>query len=375
MKVLLSTIIAACLLSCATKDRSAAEANTSASIRYAKGFSVRRDGDVTYVTVNYPYQGATSGFEYLLVPGGMDAPDHGPDTQVITVPLNNIVCTATTHIPHLDYLGLTDKLIGFPSTDYICSEKMRARVDNGSVRELGVDKGMNLEVLYSLHPSLVMSYMLSAEPGQMSKIRELGIPVVINAEYLESDPLGRAEWIKFTALFFDLSGRADSIFSIIEESYLSTKKIAASATSPRRSVMSGIVYGDTWFMPGGGNYAATLLRDAGCNYLWENNPSTGFLELSFETVFQTAKDADIWIGVGSFNTLQELTAAEKRYALFRPYKQGQVYSYNARMGAKGGNDFLELGYLRPDFILKDLVKIAQPELLPGHTLFFHKQLE
>jgi iron complex transport system substrate-binding protein len=34
-----------------------------------------------------------------------------------------------------------------------------------------------------------------------------------------------------------------------------------------------------------------------------------------------------------------------------------------------------LGYLRPDLILKDLVKIAHPELLPDYELFFHKRLD
>jgi len=128
-------------------------------------------------------------------------------------------------------------------------------------------------------------------------------------------------------------------------------------------------------MPGGQNYAATLLQDAGCNYLWADDVSQGFLELSFETVYERARDADLWIGVGSFNSLNEIKKAEERYARFKPFLERQVYTYNARQGAKGGSEFLELGYLRPDLILKDLVKIAHPELLPAHDLYFHKRLE
>lgn len=139
--------------------------------------------------------------------------------------------------------------------------------------------------------------------------------------------------------------------------------------------MSGVVYGDAWFMPGGKNYAATLLKDAGCTYLWENDPSQGFLELSFESVYEKAKEADLWIGVGSFLSIKEMKDAESRYSNFKPIQRKQVFTYNAKKGAKGGSEFLELGYTRPDLILKDLVKIAHPDLLPDYTLYFHKKLE
>ena len=139
--------------------------------------------------------------------------------------------------------------------------------------------------------------------------------------------------------------------------------------------MSGVVYGDAWFMPGGQNYAATLLEDAGCNYLWADDTSQGYLELSFESVYAKAKNADLWIGVGSFLSIKEIKDAEDRYSNFKPVQQKQVFTYNARKGAKGGSEFLELGYARPDLILKDLVKISHPDLLPDYELYFHKKLD
>ncbi|MBK8291389.1 MAG: ABC transporter substrate-binding protein [Flammeovirgaceae bacterium] len=239
---------------------------------------------------------------------------------------------------------------------------------------MGIDKGMNLEILYSLKPDLVMSYSMTSDLGQLKKIKELNIPVVINAEYLEKHPLGRAEWIKFMALFFNKEKEADSVFNEIETDYNRTKQLVENIpTQP--TVLSGIVYGEAWFMPAGKNYAAHLLQDAGTDYLWKDTETSGFLELSFESVFEKAKDADLWIGVGSFNSLNEIKAADSRYSLFKPFQDKQVFTYNARTGAKGGSEFLELGYLRPDLILKDLVKIAHPELLPNHELFFHRRLE
>src|SRR5262249_6434330 len=154
------------------------------------------------------------------------------------------------HIPLLDYLNESDKLTGFPTTDYISSEKMRQRIDSGKIQELGVDQGMNLERLAVLKPDMVMGYSMSSAYGQFKKMEELGVPVVWNAEYLEKHPLGRAEWIKFMALFFDKEKLADSVFRSIEKSYLETKAMVDRVTS-RPSVLSGVVYSDAWFLPGG----------------------------------------------------------------------------------------------------------------------------
>lgn len=368
--LILSTIAIGCTL----KDSSKRDEVTITELNYAEGFSVHMEGNIKHVIVSHPYPGATEGFHYLLVPKGEPTPVHDVNTQVIHIPIQKLVCTSTTHIPLLDYLNATNALIGFPTTDYISSEEMRIRIDNGLVTDLGIDKGMNIELLFSIKPELVMSYTMTSDLGQSRKIKELGIPVVINAEYLEKHPLGRAEWIKFMALFLDKEKEADSVFSMIEKEYLTTQKLVKDV-SKKPTVLSGIVYGDAWFMPAGKNYAARLLEDAGTNYLWSNTESNGFLELSFESVYEKAQAADLWIGVGSFNSLEEMRAAESRYSLFKPFRDKQVYTYNARMGAKGGSEFLELGYLRPDLILKDLVKIAHPELIPNHTLFFHKPLE
>jgi iron complex transport system substrate-binding protein len=342
-------------------------------IRYAEGFKVTASDGNKLVEVVYPFQGATSGYKYLLVPHGAPVPQHDADTKIIFTPLRSIVCTSTTHIPLLDYLNESDKLVGFPTTDYISSEKMRKRIDEGKIQELGVDKGLNLERLAVLKPDMVMGYSMTSDYGQFKKVEDLGVPVVINAEYLEKHPLGRAEWIKFMALFFNKEKYADSVFREIEKNYLETKALADDvATKP--SVMSGIVYGDAWFLPGGENYAAKLFKDAGCNYLWGDDKSNGFLEISFESVYLKAREADLWIGVATFRSLEELKTSDNRYSRFKPYQQNQVYTYDARKGAKGGSEFLELGYLRPDIILKDLVKIAHPELLPEYNLYFHKKL-
>ena len=369
-------LISILMIACDRKQSADSRDDTStkeSGIKYAKGFNIEAIGSATRVEVTYPFQGATSGYTYLLVPKGEQPPPHADEVKVIYTPVESIVCTSTTHIPLLDYLNETEKLIGFPTPDYISSEKMRRRIDSGEIVDLGIDKGLNFERLAMLDPGIVMGYTMSSDYGQFKKIESFGIPVVINGEYLEQHPLGRAEWIKFMALFFNKKEVADSVFAVIEKNYNDATAMAARVdTLP--SVLSGIVYGDAWFLPGGENYAARLFKDAGCHYLWEDTQNNGFLELSFETVYAKAHSAELWIGTGTYKTLAELAAADTRYTSFKPFRTKRVYNYDAREGAKGGNEFLELGYLRPDLILRDLIKIAHPDLLPDHELFFHRKL-
>ena len=344
------------------------------TLRYAEGFTVHYEGNRKIVEVKHPFQGSSTGLRYVLVQRDDTVEATTDDAVRIAVPIKSLVCTSTTHIPLLDYLGETEKLVGFPSPDYISSSRMRQHIDQGSVTDLGIDESLNIEKLAVVDPELVMGYMLSSDYSTFRNIEAMGIPVVINAEYLESHPLGRAEWIKFMALFFNREHEADSLFNLIERSYLAAK--AAVEEEPERpTVVSGIVYGDAWFLPGGNNYGARLLKDAGCDYLWADNPSTGFLQLSFEAVYAKAHDADLWIGVGDTPSLNALKIADNRYARFDAFKSGSVYSYDARKGAKGGNEYLELGYLRPDIILKDLIVIGHPGVLKDHALYFHRRVE
>ena len=372
-------VLCCILISCNQQDRNTATSATlqgdTVTLSYATGFSIVEGKGWTMVEVRRPYMGAETGYRYLLIPrDSKEVPEHDADVRIIRTPVSTVVCTSTTHIPLLDYLNLTDHLIGFPTMDYVSSKKMRERIDAGHVTELGIDKGLNLERLISIRPELVIGYTMSSDYGQFGKIEELGIPVVLNAEYLETHPLGRAEWIKFMARFFGKEREADSVFTAISEKYNEVKRLSAGVAT-RPAVVSGILYGDAWFLPGGENYAAALLNDANCDYLWRENSSTGFLELSFESVYEKAQNADLWIGVGPFGSLQELRAGDHRYAKFKAFREAGVYNYDARKGSKGGNEYLELGYLRPDLILQDLVKIAHPDLLPDYELYFYRRLE
>lgn len=373
MKPLLYLLIATTLFwSCSQREESQTDLGQDLNLAYASNYSIQKKRGFTLLTINTPYKSAKKGLRYVLYSRENEKPKVEADA-FIAVPIQSIVCTSTTHIPLLDYLDETDKLVGFPTTDYISSKKMRNRIDSGYVTELGIDNAINIEKLIELNPELVMAYTMSSDFGQFNKIQEAGIPVFINAEYMELDPLGRAEWIKLAGLLFGKEEKADSVFNTIETEYTTTlQKVEKVKEYP--TAMSGSMYGDTWYLPGGRNYAAKLLTDAGFQYLWKNDTTSSFLALSYEAVLEKATKADYWIGASNFKTLLEMKEANERYSFFNPFTANKVYSYDKRIGAKGGSEFLELGYLRPDLILKDLVKIGHPEILPNHELFFYYKL-
>ena len=374
MKSWLGIILIVVSLSC-NQDRNTAAGDitwTNVPLKYARGFTIEKSADLYRVKILEPYKEANVELTYLFYSGAQPALEISADARIAT-PVEEIVCTSTTHIPLLDYLNQTNALVGFPTTDYISSKAMRKRINSGKVSELGIDDALNLEKLIALRPDLVMAYSLSGDLGQYKLIEEAGIPVILNAEYLESHPLGRAEWLKLAGIVFGKTRQADSIFNSIEREYMATRQRVQSASS-QPTTLSGVIYGDSWYLPGGKNYASTLLHDAGFGFFWQEDTTSAFLPLSFETVFDKGRTADFWIGVASFNSLEEMATTDERYTNFTAYKNSKVYSYNKLIGEKGGSEFLELGYLRPDLILKDLAKIGHPELMPDHELFFHFRL-
>lgn len=334
------------------KPIEAPQGNSSVQLQYAQKFRLEPDK----VVVTEPWPGATQPIEYRI---------NGKKGR--------IVVTSTTHLPYLEMLGLEDRLVGFPSTQYISSDIFRKRVQNGQITDLGPDGNINLELLISVKPDVVIAFDMGSEATGLDKVKESGIPVIYNADFLEPTTLGRAEWIKFFGAYFGKQQLADSIFSAISIRYDSLKQLAQSATS-KPTVISGIMYGDVWFMPGGQNYGARFFEDAGGIYLWNSDTNTGWIEASFEAVFDKGSQAEFWIGLGSFGTLNELASEDQRYAEFRPFKSQQVYNYSKRRSRSGGFDFFESGYARPDIVLADLIKILHPELLPDYDMYYYEKL-
>lgn len=190
---------------------------------------------------------------------------------------------------------------------------------------------------------------------------------------MEENPLGRAEWIKFMAAFFGKAAAADSIFNEIDSSYRALAALAAGAAR-KPVVLVGAPFGGAWWVPGGHTYVARLLADAGAAYPWAGDTTRGSLNMDLEAVLAKAGGAEIWLNVWGWKDLADARAQDDRYALFRAFREGNVWNNDRIRCADGGRDFFETGTARPDWVLADLIAILHPELLPGHVMRWYRRL-
>jgi iron complex transport system substrate-binding protein len=283
------------------------------------------------------------------------------------------VVTSTTHIPALELLGVENTLVGFPNTDFISSPKTRKRIDAGRVKEVGTNETLNTEILIDMAPDVIVSFGLNNSNPTLDNLQKSGLKVLLNGDWNEQSPLGKAEWIKFFGALYGMDAKAKTIFSSIEKEYHTTLALAKKAPY-KPTVLSGAMYQDQWFVPQGESWMALFLKESQSNYLWANTKGTGSLTLPFETILEKAQKAEFWIAPGDFSSIKEMNNSNPHYAKFEAFKNKKVYSYALHKGAKGGILFFEWSSTRPDWVLKDLIAIFHPELLPNHRPYFFEKL-
>ncbi|WP_299254414.1 ABC transporter substrate-binding protein [uncultured Lacinutrix sp.] len=346
-------------------------------LKYADGFSITHNENFKIITINSPWPKSEKTYKYVLVNKSILPKitfNKDEFDGIITTPIEKIVVTSTTHIPALELLGVQETLIGFPGTDYISSKKTRARIDSGEIRELGKNEGINTEVLLNLNPDLVVAFGVDGKSKSLETIKNANIPVIYNGDWVEKSALAKAEWIKFFGVLYNKQKVADSIFNSIEKDYLEAKKIAAKVTK-QPTVLSGAMYKDIWYLPNGTSTEAQILKDANVNYLWSKTTGTGSLALNFETVFDKAKTADLWLSPSYYSSFEALEKGNEHYTKFDAFKNKNIYTFSNTTGETGGVLYYELGTARPDLVLKDIIKICHPELLQNYTPYFFKPLK
>ena len=362
------------LVECKNESKPNVIISAKNEVRYAKGFSIQNYNGYSVVKVKNPWPKATKTYTYILKEKNGIVPDSLKQNLIIPVPIKTIVVTSTTHIPSLELLDEVNTLIGFPHCDYISSEKVRARIDAGNIKELGNNQDLNTEVLLDMQPNVIIGYGIDNKNPTLDNLQKSGLKVMLNGDWNEENDLVKAEWVKFFGALYGKQKQATALFTKIEKDFLKTLRIAKIAkTTP--SILAGDMFEDRWYLPRGTSWGSLLLKQANGNYLWQETSGTGSLSLSFETVFEKAKSADVWITSGQFSSLKEMTNANPHYAEFNTFKNKNVYSFSGKKGKTGGILYYELAPNRPDLVLKDLVKILHPELLPSYEPFFFEKLK
>lgn len=380
-KIFLISFLAMIFIACKNEQKSIkpsdkTEINTTKEkqIHHAKSFDIQVFDGYKELHLFNIWPNSDICFRYLIIedkskiPGSIKDYDH-----VIELPIKNLIATSTTHIPSIESLGVLDKLIGFPNPDFISSSEARKYIEKGNITDLGQNENISVEKVIDLNPDLFIAFTLDAIDPKIKTIEKAGIPIVYNSDWTETTALGKAEWIKFFGVLLGKYDESVNLFEEVEKEYNKIKEIAQQATK-KPSVFNGAMYRDIWYVSEGDSWAAKLIEDAQGNYIFKDSKGTGSAALGLEKMIETALEAEIWLDPSSFESLEDIKQANKAYTEFDAFKNGEVYSYVLNKGETGGVVYFELGPNRPDLILKDLVKILHPDLLPNHELYFYTKL-
>jgi iron complex transport system substrate-binding protein len=359
----------------ATLAPTAAPLVEKVEIKYAKNFSLEYKEGYKLLSVKMPE--SSTAVHYALVPKGTNPIVNEKNALVISTPIEKIITLSSTYYPMLEQIGKLETVVGIDDGTYTYNETIRGNVASGKIAVVGGDgfsAKLNLEKVIELAPDLLMAPYMNAQVLEEAKLKEAKQTLVLNADYLETSPLGRAEWGKFVAAFYNMEGEADILFDQVVARYEEVKKLAA-GVGEEPSVFVNTAYQGSWYMPGKESYMAALLKDAGANYLFADSvEGTGASPVAFEVVYEKAKDADYWLNIGFAADIKGLVAEDARYGEFKAVIEGKVYNNNARMNPNGGTDYYEGGVAHPDVVLRDLINIFHPGLLPEPQLFYYSKV-
>jgi iron complex transport system substrate-binding protein len=343
--------------------------------RYAEGFAIYEAGErSTAIRIKDPWQGADGVEQWVFVSHEGEAAPEGFTGQTVAEGAARIVCMSSSYVAFLAQLGRGDRVVGVSGLRFVTNPEIRQRGAVGDVADVGYESSLNFEVIAALRPDVVLMYGVGDDGRAVTaKYHEMGVPYVFIAEYLEADPLGKAEWIVALAHLTGDRQRGIAEFEKIERAY-NTLKNNAKRSANQPTVMLNAPYRDTWYVPGDESYMARLVDDAGGRYVCAGVASRDSRPIDIEEAYLAMQQADVWLKTNHYNTLAELTADNPRFASTPSVRGRQVFNNNARTTPAGGSDFWESGVVRPDVVLGDLVKILHPEAA-ADSLYYYKRLE
>lgn len=328
-------------------------------ITHAKGFTLETFDGYTVARVRDPWDTTRTLHTYVLVPKDEPIPEVLPSGDLVRTPVDRAAVASGVHCTLLEAIGCGDAVCAVCQPEYISHRFVKDGIEAGTVADIGSPSQINVEKLIDSDAELIV--MSPFEGISYGAVEKTGIAVIECASYMETEPLGQTEWLKFHAAFYDRLPQADSLFRQIEARYNAVRDTASAATA-RPKVLAERRAGQVWYVPGGNSYAANLYRDAGTTYPWSDDNSTGSLALGFEQVVDRAGDADVWL-IRYYDPASDLTYGDLKneyslYELFKPFKYRKIFTCNTAV-----IPYYETAIVNPDKVLSDIVKIAHPEML------------
>ena len=377
VRFLFLTTIVVLLAACRGGQTSSVQAvGDTLAFKYATQLTVVRYDGYTVATLKNPWKEGMTLHQYLLVPTSAAADSslftlHSslPNTTIIRTPLSRSMIFSTVHCAMLMDFGKQDCIAGVADLKYIKIPWIQQQVQQGKITDVGDGLSPVVEKIIDQHPdALFLSPFENS--GGYGKLEDIDIPIVECAEYMESTPLGRAEWLRFYGLLFGCEQKADSLFDAIDKNYNQLKTLVTQKNRP--SVLLDNVTGSVWYVPGGKSTIGQMIQDAGGSYPWAADEHSGSVSLPFENVLEKAGETDVWLFRYSSDhdiTYDELRSEHHGYNQFKAFRDKNVYGCNVEL-----SPFYEETPFRPDWLLNDFIRILHPELEGLAPLRYYKKL-
>ena len=357
-KIFTFCMIGLCLCmgySCNNKNKVVTDGSTEADSammpKYATGYAVRDSAGVRLVDVGKNYHFALVAADDAAVPNGYTK---------VKVPIKSTICMTALQLSNFTILDAHDVVKGLTGTKNLFNKDILARVKDGRIVKIGMEGNFDTEMVLAANPDVI--FISPSKRGGYDAIKETGITLVPHLGYQELDPLGQAEWMKFVGMFIGKEKEANEVFAGVEQRYNELKAKCQQLTSngSKPTVLSGEMHYGNWHAVGGKNYLAQIFRDAGAEYVINDDETSGE-DLEFEKMYVLAANADYWRILNSYPdefSYEALKASEPRNELFKAYKEKKVIYCNMKH-----TPYYEISPVEPDLLLKDFVAIFHPELV------------
>lgn len=354
------------LFSCKNADVDKIKGN-SVDIRYSSLLEIVDCEGFTVVDVKNPWgKGLLN--RYLLVPSDSLLPEKLPAGVVLRTPLSRAILFSGVHASLFEEFGALSAIAGVCDSRYIYSQNVQRGLENGAVLDCGSSLNLDSEVVMQVAPDAI--FVLPYENGGYGKLDRFSFPLVECADYMETSPLGCAEWIRFYGRLLGNAEKSDSIFNAVCKEYEELSQMTADITE-RPKLMCELKSSSAWYVPGNKSTMGQMYNAAGADYLFAEYDVNGSVPLSVEIVLDKAADADIWLL--KYNSVfdkkyPDLLAEYDGYAHFKPFRNRNIYACNTHR-----NNIFEETAFHPEKLLRELVALFHPILLPEYkTLYYEK---
>lgn len=352
-----------CLLFSCNSGTDSAQQDNASKMKYAELLSVSKKDSFTVVSISDPWHSGKVLHQYILVPKDQSVPRNLPKGDVIRTPLHSTAVFSSVHCGLLDEIGAFNTITGVCDAQYIYMEKVQQALATKSISDFGSSMAPNIEKIMERHPEAILLSPFE-NSGSYGKLGKVGITLIECADYMETSPLGRAEWIKFYGLLTGKEHTADSIFSVVEANYNSIKaRVAKEKTRP--TVVTEMKSGNTWYIAGNRSTVGRLIADAGGKYIFSDVNTSGSQPFSPEKAFMRAQKADIWLikyNYATDMTKQALADEWTSNKYMKAFTLGNVYGCNMAYAR-----LFEETPFHPDIMLAEYANIFHPGLLKDYN--------